>query len=157
MLRVHFSVLALVGLFVVSAGFVPGVFSQSSPNVISAIAVEIDITPPAQSNFVLDNASHVLLTDHYTQPTECPLPVVELGVDPVRVLPTANTLLDIGLFVQAKSAPECVRQAGAGRRLRADYEECKENLKCEGKGGWYTCRNERGDEFSTCNPVYCGM
>lgn len=157
MLRVHFSILALVGLFVVSAGFVPGVFGQSSPNVVSAIAVEIDSGPSAHTSFALDNASHVLLSDHHTQSTRCPLPAVELSVDPVRVVPAANMLLDVRLSLLEASAPECARLFDSNRKQRERYEECKSNLKCEGKGGWYTCSNEAGDEFSTCNPAVCGM
>lgn len=72
MLRVRSSFRILMGLLVLSAGYIPGTFGQLF-NVASVIAVDIDTMPPAQSNFVLDNASHVLSTDHYTQPIECPI------------------------------------------------------------------------------------
>ncbi|MCY4204509.1 MAG: hypothetical protein OXE92_02145 [Bacteroidetes bacterium] len=157
MLRVRFSFLALMGLFVVFAGYVPDVFGQLSSNVVSAIAVDTDFGATAHTSFVLDNASHVLLSDHHTKSTRCPLPAVELSVDPVRVVPASNILVDAGLSLQVASAPECALLIDSTRKQRDRYEECKSNLKCEGKGGWYTCQNEAGDEFSTCNAAVCGM
>ena len=128
----------------------PEHIGQSS--VVSYADAGTNLTPlPNQEAF------RVSLHDRYGHPSnKCSL-VVALGDSSGRVLPVAHLALGVGLSVQSRSVPECVLPADNNKKQRKRFKERKANLDCEDGGGWYSCQNDAGDEFATCDADDCDM
>lgn len=139
--------LALVGLFVVLAGYAPRAFSQSFD---LSQAVEVaDLTPPP-----MQQAVRVSLSDQYIQTSnKCAFPVVELGDGSGLVLPTAPLSLGVGLSEQSNLVPICSLPPDATQEQRDRFDACLLRLECE---RFYGCFTDDGDQLASCRRRVCG-
>lgn len=148
MLRVRFSFLALVGLFVVSAGYVPRAFSQLSS--FSDVALAADFPAPLSSEIL-----HSSLSDwDLWMSNSCTSSVNDSDGSPSQVESAVPARTDINLFAQLIRVPECVLQSGHTDQQETKFDECVEKLDCR-RGYHYGCFNDNGDQFATCKRRHC--